>query len=31
MVKPRQAQPTVKFIDEYCETYRNLFPPIEKL
>jgi SRSO17 transposase len=25
MVKPRPAQPTVKFIDDYCETYRDLF------
>jgi SRSO17 transposase len=28
MVKPRQAKPTVKFIDEYCETYRDLFPEV---
>jgi SRSO17 transposase len=28
MVKPRPAQPTVKFIDEYCETYRDLFPEV---
>jgi len=24
MVKPRLAQPTVKFIDDYCENYRDL-------
>ncbi|TRV14788.1 MAG: hypothetical protein EWV89_08790 [Microcystis wesenbergii Mw_QC_B_20070930_S4] len=23
MVKPRPAQPTVKFIDDYCENYRG--------
>ncbi len=23
MVKPRDAQKTVKFIDEYCEVYRT--------
>lgn len=28
MVRPRQAKPTVKFIDEYCETYRDLFPEV---
>ena len=28
MVKPRPAQPTVKFIDEYCESYRDLFPEV---
>jgi SRSO17 transposase len=28
MVKPRQAQETVKFIDEYCEVYKNLFQEV---
>ena len=28
MVKPREAQETVKFIDEYCEMYRDLFPEV---
>jgi SRSO17 transposase len=28
MVKPRRAQPTVKFIDDYCEVYRDLFPEV---
>jgi hypothetical protein len=28
MVKPRPAQPTVKFIDEYAESYRDLFPEV---
>jgi len=31
MVKPRVAQETVKFIDEYCEVYRDLFCRSEKL
>jgi hypothetical protein len=25
MIKPRPAQPTVKFIDDYCESYRRQF------
>lgn len=25
MIAPRAAKPTVRFIDEYCESYRNLF------
>jgi SRSO17 transposase len=25
MVKPRAAQPTVKFIDRYCQLYQDLF------
>jgi hypothetical protein len=25
MVKPRPAQPTVKFVDTYCQLYRDLF------
>ena len=28
MVKPRQAQETVKFIDQYCESYRDIFPEV---
>ncbi|MFM7440034.1 MAG: transposase, partial [Snowella sp.] len=28
MVTPRQARPTVKFIDDYCESYRDLFSEV---
>jgi len=28
MVKPRQANSTLKLIDEYCRYYRNLFPEV---
>jgi SRSO17 transposase len=28
MIKPRPAQSTVKFIDDYCESYRDLFPEV---
>jgi SRSO17 transposase len=28
MTKPRSAKTTVKFVDEYCETYRDLFPEV---
>ncbi len=28
MVEPRQAIPTVKFIDEYCLLYENVFPEV---
>ena len=28
MVKPRKATPTVKFIDTYCELYKDLFVEI---
>ena len=28
MDKPRAAQPTMKFVDEYCDSYRNLFPEV---
>lgn len=28
MDKPRAAQPTIKFVDEYCKSYRNLFPEV---
>ena len=28
MVEPRQPLPTVKFIDEYCKIYQNIFPEV---
>ena len=28
MVEPRPSVPTVKFVDEYCQLYRNLFPEV---
>lgn len=28
MVEPRPAAPTVKFVDEYCQWYKNLFPDV---
>lgn len=28
MTEPRAARPTIKFIDAYCESYRNLFPDV---
>lgn len=28
MVAPRQAKPTVRFIDEYCDYYRDLFAEV---
>lgn len=28
MDKPRDAQPTIKFIDEDCACYKNLFPEV---
>lgn len=28
MVAPRKANPTVKFIDDYCQAYQNLFPEV---
>ncbi len=28
MDKPRAARPTIKFVDEYCDFYRNLFPEV---
>jgi SRSO17 transposase len=28
MVKPRQADSTLKLIDEYCRSYRNLFSEV---
>jgi len=28
MIAPREARPTVKFVDEYCASYRKLFPEV---
>jgi SRSO17 transposase len=28
MVTPRAAQPTLRFVDEYCELYAHLFPEV---
>lgn len=28
MDKPREARPTIKFIDDYCTSYKNLFPEV---
>jgi SRSO17 transposase len=28
MVEPRLSQPTVNFVDEYCEAYKHLFPEV---
>ena len=28
MVEPRPPAPTVKFVDEYCQLYENLFPEV---
>lgn len=28
MVEPRPSAPTVKFVDEYCQLYQNLFPEV---
>jgi SRSO17 transposase len=28
MVEPRLPQPTVNFVDEYCEAYKHLFPEV---
>ncbi len=28
MTQPRAARPTVRFIDEYCESYKSLFPEV---
>ena len=28
MIAPREARPKVKFVDEYCEGYRKLFPEV---
>lgn len=28
MTQPRSPQPSVKFIDEYCAIYRNIFPEV---
>lgn len=29
MVQPRPAAPTVKFVDEYCQWYKSLFPDVK--
>jgi len=31
MVEPRLAAPTVKFVDEYCQWYKNLFSDVRSL
>ncbi|MEP1008461.1 transposase, partial [Phormidium sp. FACHB-77] len=28
MTVPRMAKPTVRFVDDYCESYRNLFAEV---
>ena len=28
MVEPRPAAPTIKFVDDYCQWYRHLFPEV---
>jgi SRSO17 transposase len=28
MVAPRAAQPTLRFVDEYCQLYVHLFPEV---
>jgi len=28
MIAPREARPAVNFVDEYCASYRNLFPEV---
>jgi SRSO17 transposase len=28
MTQPRAARPTVRFIDEYCDSYKSLFPEV---
>lgn len=28
MIKPRDARPTLNFIDEYCAFYRDIFPEV---
>jgi SRSO17 transposase len=28
MTQPRNPQPSIKFIDEYCALYQNLFPEV---
>jgi len=30
MIAPREARPTVKFVDEYCEDYRSSLPITQK-
>lgn len=28
MIEPRQAKPTLQFVDEYCDLYQDLFPEV---
>ena len=28
MVEPREPAPTIKFVDDYCQWYRHLFPEV---
>lgn len=28
MIEPRVPAPTIKFVDDYCECYRHLFPEV---
>jgi len=28
MFEPREPAETIKFVDDYCEWYRNLFPEV---
>ena len=28
MVTPRDARPTIRFVDEYCQLYADLFPEV---
>lgn len=28
MPEPRAAKPTVRFVDEYCDLYQDLFPEV---
>src|SRR5689334_6492200 len=30
MVTPRKAHPTLRFVDEYCELYADLFPEVQR-
>jgi SRSO17 transposase len=28
MTQPRSPKPSIKFVDEYCAIYRNIFPEV---
>jgi len=28
MVEPREARPTLRFVDEYCQLFAHLFPEV---